>query len=298
MENGLEAGFPSTLILTDGLIDMKILVGTLYSGENEYAECLQAIRLQTYTNFDHIIIENKPELEAHYTLYKTFLDNADKYSLLIKVDADTVLCSADLFFNLAEKFLHNPNLEVLNIGVLDFFTDDMIAAGIQIYRNTVSWNFSKDTLFPDIPLHDPIRYEYDTIDLAPAALHSPNPSLPQAFHFGVHRGLKSIQKIHSTSHWALLNKVWQKFLRTSDVRLGLAVLASELVYAGKFDRSEHNYTNPKMDQVLQDYINMSAPDIKNQITWFRFWHWGFLPSKVRQKIIRHIRGKLQGRWDK
>ena len=44
---------------------MKLLVGTLYSGENEYEECLKSIRAQRYTNYDHILIENLPELD-HY----------------------------------------------------------------------------------------------------------------------------------------------------------------------------------------------------------------------------------------
>ena len=51
---------------------MNILVGTLLSGENEYPECLASIRNQTFTDYDHLIIADKPELEAHYQLYKTF----------------------------------------------------------------------------------------------------------------------------------------------------------------------------------------------------------------------------------
>ena len=110
-----------------------------------------------------------PELEAHYQLYKTFLDHAQEYELLVKVDADTVLCSDELFSRLVETFAQDPFLEVLNIGVLDFFTDCMIPAGIQIYRNTAHWNFENDTVFPDVPIMDHERYRYDTTELAPAA---------------------------------------------------------------------------------------------------------------------------------
>lgn len=72
--------------------------------------------------------------------------------MLVKVDADTK-CSAQMNFGrLVETFEQDPMLEVMNIGVLDFFTDEMIPAGIQIYRNTTRWDFEKDTIFTDVPI--------------------------------------------------------------------------------------------------------------------------------------------------
>ncbi len=56
---------------------MKLLVGTLFAGENELEECQAAIRNQDYKNYDLMLIENLPELEAHHKLYKTFIENAD-----------------------------------------------------------------------------------------------------------------------------------------------------------------------------------------------------------------------------
>jgi len=277
---------------------MKLLIGTLYCGENEFDECIASIRRQTYKNFDHIVIQDLPELEAHYKLYKTFLDNKDRYGLLIKVDADVVLNSDALFSGIVEKFSSNPHLEVMNIGVDDFFTAEMIAAGIQVYRNTVRWDFSKDTLFPDIPILDQDRYMYDKTELAPAAIHCKNPSPYQAFHYGVHRGLKSIQRIHSTTHWALLKKVWNNFLKTNDKRMGLAVLGAELVYAGEFSREEANYTHPKMIRILSKYQELAPLDIQRKIKRLRLLHWGLLPDKYRQKILRFLRGRVEGRWDK
>ncbi len=276
---------------------MKLLVGTLYCGENEYEECVNAIRAQTFQNFDHITFENLPELEAHYSLYGHFLEHADQYDLLIKIDADVVLNSEDLFEGIFKKFTDNPWLEVMNIGVDDFFTGEMIAAGIQVYRNTVRWDFSKDTVFPDVPIMDPERYMYDKTDLAPAAVHCKNPSPYQAFHYGVHRGLKSIQRKHSTSHWSLLNKVWQNFLKVGDRRIGLAVLGAELVYAGEFGREDQNYTQSKMKEVLSQYEGMDAQALEREIRRLRALHWGFLPDDWRRRTIRLIRGRLEGRWD-
>lgn len=276
---------------------MKILVGTLFCGENEYADCLASIKKQTFQNYDHLVIENLPELEAHYKLYQTFIDRSEDYQILIKVDADTVLLSEYLFENIAEKMQKNQWLEVMNIGVSDFFTGEMIPAGIQIYRNTVRWNFEKDTVFPDVPLLDPDRYLYDKTELAPAATHCQNPSPAQAFHYGVHRGLKSVQRIHSTTHWRMLQKVWENFLACRDTRLGLAVLGAELVYEGVFNREHQNYTNKKMDEVLTHYLDYSSDQIKNEIQKKRFLRWGFLPTDLRQRVIRQLRGKMANNWD-
>ena len=274
--------------MTD-LDSRKILVGTLCSGENEFEECLSAIKKQTYTNIDHLIISNLPQHEAHRKLYETFLENKEKYELLIKVDADTVIYSDRLFENIVKRFEQNTWLNVMNIAVDDFFTGLSIPAGIQIYRNTVSFNFAKETAFPDIPEKTKDEYYYDKTELAPAAMHCKNPSKHQAFHYGVHRGIKSIQRIHSTSHWALLKSVWQNFRKTGDVRMGLAILGAELVYAGKFDKLDADYTNPKMSTLLAYYEPMNAKMIKFQIRKLRFLHWGYLPDNLRRQVIRNKR---------
>ncbi len=275
---------------------MKLLVGTISSGENELEDCLKRIRAQRYTNFDHILIENLPKREAHHRLYKTFLDHTQEYELLIKVDADTVLISDSLFGDIVDRFSSEPHLEVLSIGLHDFFTGGIIN-GLQISRNTTHWDLVKNSIFTDIPILDPERYVFDTSLLSPAGEHSPNPSLTQAFHYGVHRGLKSIQKIHSTSHWATVRKVWQQFLERRDIRLGLAVLGAELVYAGTFNREDQDYTNPRMGEVLQRYEGMNAKQIEREIRRLRFLHWGFLPDDLRRRMLREKRGKVAGNWD-
>ncbi len=151
---------------------MRILVGTLYSGENEFEECQAAIHSQIGVDFEQLIIENKPELEAHRLLFTSFLERAAEFDLLVKVDADTVLGSPELFGRISDRFEAEPTLEVLSIGLQDFFTGKLIN-GLQTYRNTTRWNLEKDTVFPDIPLLDLNRYHYDVSELAPAGMHSP-----------------------------------------------------------------------------------------------------------------------------
>lgn len=263
----------------------KVLVGTLYSGENEYEECLAAIRSQSFQNFDHLVIKDLPELEAHNKLYKTFIDQADKYDLLIKVDADMVLCSPNLFENIVKKMMECPKIDVFSIAVQDFFSGELIN-GLNTYRNIVRWDFQRNTVFVDIPEVPNEKTLFDQRVLAPAAIHCKNPSKIQAFRYGLHRGLKSIQKIHSTTHWAFLEKTWSNFLRTKDVRIGLAVLGAELVYAGKFTKADVDYTNPKLGEMLDEYKAMNNREIKREILKLRFRNFGLLPGDLRRRLLR------------
>jgi len=268
---------------------MKIYVGTLYCGENEFDECIAAIQQQTYKNFDHFIFRDLPNREAHQTLFKSFLAKADEYDVLVKVDADTVISNDRLFEKIVEKFSQNGSLEVLSIAVQDFFCGQLISAGMAMYRNTVRWDFDKDTMFVDIPETSKNNYTYDKTELAPAAIHCKNPSPYHAFHYGVHRGLKSIQRIHSTTHWAMLDSVWKNFLKTGERRIGLAVLGAELVYAGICRKSDVDYTNPRVKTILEKYQNMNSQEIKRQIQILRFFNWGFLPGDFRRRLIRSVR---------
>lgn len=267
---------------------MKILVGTLNSGENEYDECLASIKNQTFQNFDHLIIKNLPEREAHNKLYQTFLDQADTYELLIKVDADMVLCSPFFFEEIEKRMADNPNIDVYSVAVYDFFSGELIN-GLNTYRNKVRWDFDSNTIFVDIPEIELEKTHFDQTELAPAAIHCKNPSNLQAFHYGVHRGLKSIQKIHSTTHWAFLEKTWENFLREKDPRIGLAVLGAELVYAGEFTKGDIDYTNPRVSQVLEQYQGMDFKEIKREIIRRRNQNWGLLPSDLRRRLIRQLR---------
>jgi hypothetical protein len=271
---------------------MKIYVGTLYSGENEFEECVASIQSQSYKNFDHFVFKNLPNKEAHVTLFKSFLERASEYDLLIKVDADTVLSYNTLFEKIVHKLQFNSWLDVLSIAVYDFISGQLIDAGMAVYRNTVRWNFEKETMFVDIPEVDRNRYLYDDSELAPAAIHCKNPLPYHAFHYGVHRGLKSIQRIHSTTHWAFLEKTWKNFQRTRDTRIGLAVLGAELVYAGRFKKSDVDYTNPKVRTVLEEYLSLDSAGLESEIRKMRLFNWGILPGDLRRRVIRTLRNSL------
>jgi hypothetical protein len=270
---------------------MKIYVGTLYSGENEFDECVAAIKNQTYKNFDHFVFKNLPNKEAHVTLFKSFLERSNEYDLLIKVDADMVLSSTTLFEKIVQKFRQNDCLDVFAIAVYDYFSGQLIN-GLATYRNTVRWNFIRETMFVDIPEVAQNRYLYVEKELAPAAIHCKNPSPFQAFHYGVHRGLKSIQRIHGTTHWVLLEKTWKNFQHTRDTCIGLAVLGAELVYAGRFKQSDVDYTNLRVKTILDKYLSLDSTGLEREIRKTRIFNWGILPGDLRRRIIRALRSSL------
>jgi len=271
--------------LESGDLPYKIFVGVLYSGENEYSQCLRSINDQTYTNFDLHTYENMPKLEAHRSLYHAFLDQKDKYDLLIKIDADMVLTRPNLFEQIVQIFDQNPDMDVLGIAILDFFSGGYIN-GLNSYRNTVRWELDPANVNADVVIVGQEKYVFDKTELAPAAFHCKNPSRFQAFHFGVHRGIKVFAPKHSTSHWTLLEKTWKNFRNTNDARIGLAILGSELVFSGLLTKEDVDYTNPRLTVVFEKYKNLSSSQVRREVLKLRFRNWGILPSDLRRRALR------------
>lgn len=270
---------------------IKLLVGTLYSSENEYDECIKSIANQSYTDFDHIIIKDLPNKEAHTTLFSSFLQSKDDYDFLIKVDADMVISDSQLFAKIVAKMAELPEIQILSIAVHDFFSDQLIY-GLNTYRNTVRWDFAKENLFVDIPEVGRDGYLFDDRELAPAAVHCADPSPYQAFHYGVHRGLKMVQPeqeaIRESSRrtkWTGMERTWGHYQRTNDRRLGLACIGAELAYAGVFSIKDLDVTNPRIDQVLQKFLGLNDQALHTEVMRCRLLNFGFLPSSTRRKLI-------------
>lgn len=271
---------------------MRIFVGTLYSGENEYEECLLSIRAQGYKSYQHFIFKDLPNKQAHVTLFSSFLERSNEFDLLIKVDADMVLADDNLFGKIVQKMENNPWMDLFAVAVHDFFSNQLIW-GLNSYRTSVRWNFAKDTIFVDIPEVPQDRILFDTTELAPAAIHCKNPSLYQAFHYGIHRGLKSLQDIHAKSHWDLLTRMLKNFQRTKDVRIGLACLGVELAYANLFEIKDLDYTNPGIKTILQNYALFDAVQLDREIKKRRLANWGMLPGGIRRRILRYRRHRAE-----
>ena len=69
----------------------------MYCKENEYDSCKRSISHQDYPVTDFLTVENKPNKEAHDILYSTFSEYPQEYDLFLKLDADMVLTSPEVF---------------------------------------------------------------------------------------------------------------------------------------------------------------------------------------------------------
>ena len=117
---------------------MKLLIGTMRTIENEFDQCVAAIRKQKGCDFEHFVIENMPHKEAHQALYNRFMENASTFDVFVKVDADMVITRDDFFAKLASRFVSAPAMDQLTVAIHDFFPD-RITEGLHSWRNTVRW---------------------------------------------------------------------------------------------------------------------------------------------------------------
>jgi hypothetical protein len=273
---------------------MRIFVGTLYTIENEFEACVASIERQTYRDFQHFVFEGLPNKEAHDALYRAFMDRSDEFDLLIKVDADMVIEDQDLFAKIVRKFRANEWLEDLEIAVHDFFSDQLIW-GLHTYRNTVRWEQDDEDLFVDACPVDADARLHDDSELAPAAIHCKNPSPFQAFHYGVHKALKTIQprrlevkEAYTRYHWNNLERTREHFLETRDKRIGFAVLGAELTFGGGIHPAHLDYSDSYLRNLFDRYQHLDAAGLKQIIKRVSLSRFGFLPSATRLKVLTRV----------
>lgn len=268
---------------------MKILVGIMYCIENEVDECIAAIQEQTYKEHHHFVINNLPNKEAHEKLYQTFMNSAEKYDLFIKVDADMVLARKTFFYEVIECFRNDKVMDFLQIAVHDFFTNRLIY-GLHIYRNTVKWVTQNEQIFVD---QKNVQYRKRVLDdhcLAPAAFHCPNPSLFQAFHFGLHKAVKVMQigkepKSYSNAatHWQNIWETRKNFDQTNDVRLGFALLGAELAFKHKLTSQHVDFNNTKLLELFKSTEAYDLADIRHYLK--KKLTFGYLRPTLRFELL-------------
>ncbi len=276
---------------------MKILVGILYSIENEFDACIQAIQKQRYTDYEYFIISGLPNKEAHDTLYKSFMDRAGEFDLFIKIDADMVLLKDNFFDKVVEIFKHRQDLGLLKTRLWDFYTDSEIGS-LNIYRSNVKWDIHRgEDIFPD-RTDDSLVQEDEHNGLSPVALHCPNPSEFQSFHFGVHKAVKVMQfgkkeKNYGASceHWNNYIQTLLHYRRTRDNRLAYAVLGAEMAFRRRFSAEEINYSNPRLNKCFERYRKMPEKEIFKDINRLNFRTYNYLPGKWRQDMLFRVRSR-------
>lgn len=271
---------------------MKILVGIMHCIENEFDQCLAAIDQQTYPIHDRFILSNLPNKTAHNRLYSTFMGQADQVDLFVKIDADMVLSRKTFFEELAEWFSREKDVRHLQIELDDWLTDRRIM-GLNVYRNDYKWIRNNELYFVDTTTKGIKRTKTvrDRSILAPAAVHCPDPSPFQSFHFGVHKAVKVLQTecperylLFSYIHWEHFAHLELHYKRTNDSRLGLAI-------AGFLHAVQHSYESRHVDfdctetkTAFSHYQALSQRQLKRELDLLGPYAWSFLSHTFRYEL--------------
>ncbi len=271
------------------------LVGVLYSGENEFTECISGINSQTGVSFDYFVIKNKLKKEAHTLLYKQFMQSHDDFLFFIKIDADMVIIDPSLFSNLKSHFTQNPDKDLIQFTLYDFFTGQYIW-GVHCYRSSVCWPEKDNHVFTDTTPVPKEKRIYDEKLFSKSILHCPNPSNFQCFHYGVHRAAKIIQpgsklkkRGASKNHWKNFTYLETQYKNMFDRRLGLAIIGHECIYAKILNDQNLNYSDKKSNKVFTFYNKLSDRFFQLALFFIRLYNFSFLPQSKRFTILKKLR---------
>jgi hypothetical protein len=236
-----------------------------------------------------------PNAEAHARLYATIAEEAERYDLFFKLDADMILADDDVLADLVHVFQDHEGLDHLVVAVSDWMTDSMII-GAHMFSNRVHWVPQAETLYVD---PDPVFPGRKLIIASPPRdliLHASNPSPLQAFHFGAHRALQASQvyrrlcdaRPHNARlQWQYLDRVWGHFERTGDRRLGLAIMAADMVFRRQLPESANEYADECLLAAFDDVSSLDAVDLRDRLEQ----RWG--TRKARQRTWRRALGPIK-----
>jgi hypothetical protein len=228
---------------------MRVLVGILHCIEQEKDLCLASLAQQQPGGHRHFVITGRPNREAHTQLYRTFMRHAGSVDLFLKLDADMVLCRPDFIRKACQCFLEDPELDDLEVAVDDFFTGQLVF-GLHVYRSRVVWSEFEERTFVDLGISARKR-RLDNTELAPAALHCPDPGRFQSYHFGLHKAVKVLQReslrrnFHSAAfHWLNIQRIIERWRKFGDARLGLAAMGARDAFLHRLGPADVDFDSP------------------------------------------------------
>lgn len=266
----------------------RVLVVTLYSDEQEFEACSASVAMQSLPPTEHVVIRGLPKIAAHAALHRACESRAEQNDVFVKLDADMVIIRPDLLERIAERFAQEPELDHLKIAVQDFFSDRLVGA-LNAYRATSRWAPVQDNFRTDAaPIARRLVAE-DWSVLAPAAWHSPDPSPFQAFHFGLHKGLKVHQAASwgrpdlANRHFTNIDRTWDHFRRTGETRLLLASVGAELALSGRLGADTIDYDNASARRACSRYAAESPQTLQRRVRVWRLWNRRGLPTAWRSR---------------
>lgn len=251
----------------------RILVLTLYAGEEEFERSSESLRAQSHTRWERKIFEFLPNKEAHEALQDEVTRRSGEFDLFLKLDADMVFRDRDALERIVDLFHAHPGTDHARTAVHDWFCDSLVM-GLHIWSNRVHWEPSHERLFVDTEPSYPGRRLTLWSDPAPFVDHCPDPGPHQAFHFGVHRALKALQRERPLRHfsyglsrvqWRILRGTWAHFRRSGDARLALAVMGAELVLSGRIAEREIADKREAQRELCEEFAVLSAEELARRL---------------------------------
>lgn len=168
---------------------MRVLIGTLYSGEPQFTRCLRSLENQTYANWRHCVISHYPNRDAHSLLYRAFMYAEAEFDLYIKLDADMEFQRPSALAEIVAMFSENRQLGHIEAAVYDYFSDSRIM-GLHAFRAGAFWPDQNEEIFVDSKPVSNGRHQMLWDTPAPFVNHCLNPNQSQAYYFGYHRATK------------------------------------------------------------------------------------------------------------
>ncbi len=232
----------------------------LSCGENERPLALQALKRQSFRNWDFFEIRDRPNKEAHLELYRTFMaSNADCY---LKLDADMVL-KADVLGQLAEA----TRAKDVSMVYVDDWPSQKSIPGMQVFSSWCKWEDDGDRVNVDTT---PRNRGQQFVADAHWVDHMPDPHDLQSFRYGVHKALKVLQPgvarrfaIKMELHYDILKSIWRH--RQADARRELMILGAECVFSGEHPQLAENYAGDYTSKLLGEITGADRAPLA------RFW---------------------------
>jgi hypothetical protein len=112
----------------------------------------------------------------------------------------------------------------------------------------------------------------------------------------LHKGVKLRQALKRAidlqvfSHGQNIERTWSHFIRSGDLRLGLASLGAELAIRGDFAIEDVDYTNPRAAAECRLFENYSSRRIRRLVKWLRFRNRAYWPFLSRVDVLQYGAG--------
>lgn len=228
----------------------KVLVTTLECGEADFQRCVDAIKAQKNVILVHQVISSFSEKEAHEKLIESWNAQLKAFNAFVKIDADTVLRHDTIIEKTVDLMLLHEAAATQS-PLHDFFTDGPIN-GLNCYapsKNT--FGNAVNELYCDRSItHNAIVLYGKNMseDINPAGDHCKYCNEFQAFHFGVHRGMKSQENT-----MRLVKRAYEKL---GDIRRAMALEGFRLASEFKTNKLGFNYRDKDLIERYESSLNM------------------------------------------